>query len=418
MPVGQAVGMKRLTLRCLFALGLLGSSACQSAPGGSFKDYFQPYLVNTLSYDDNLFRLSGSLAPPSLGSGQQLHRDDLINQATVGSAINYPWGRQQLVINLRVSDNRFVNNSFLNHVSTNDRAAWQWQLGKQWSGDVGYVYTRAMGGFTNTNFFGLDIITGNNVFANVNYAWHPRWVAKAGANWQQFRHGASDRKALDQDILTGVTSVTYTTPSNNSVGLQYIYLDGQYPNQELNFNTLIDNGFQQHNPNALLTWKPSQKTNLTGTFGYTVRQYPDLSRRNFDGETWNVILGWNATAKVMFSVAGWRQLTSWVDQTATYIITEGFSLSPQWQITPKLALTAKFIHQSLDYAGDISLQPFAIRRHDTVLSGQVSVVYTPLSNAEITLGYMGGTRETNGIINNRPQDYDFNSVYSSAMWKF
>ena len=55
-----------------------------------------------------------------------------------------------------------------------------------------------------------------------------------------------------------------------------------------------------------------------------------------------------------------------------------------------------------------------IPRHDTILNGQVSLVYTPVPNAEITLGYQAGTRDTNRLL----LDYAFNSVFSSVMLKF
>ena len=388
---------------------------------GDLSNIFKPYVSDTVTYNDNLF-YQNSLAKhatvlPPLSKGQAgltLIKDDVMNQATAGSAINYTLGRQKFNLNLRVSDNRFANNKFLDHVSTNDRAAWQWQLGRQLSGDAGYTYTRAMGGFTNTTFFGLDIITGNNAFANLDYAWHPRWKVRAGLNWQDYQHGASQRKNLDQQTATALVSLNYATPSNNSLGLQYSFVDGKYPNRELVASRAFDNKYQQHSANTLLTWKITEKTSFNGTVGYTVRQYPDFSQRNFSGETWDLMLSWTPTAKVMLSLAGWRHLTNWADQTASYIVTEGFSVSPMWQPLPKLALTAKFTRQSLDYAGDPGLVIGFAPRKDTLLSGQVSLVYTPVPNAEITLGYQAGTRDTNRLL----LDYAFNSVFSSVMLKF
>lgn len=390
-------------------------------------DIFQPYVLDTVMYDDNLFRQNKQAGHVSLipildrngrptGQTNNLIKDDVMNQATVGGTVNYPLGRQKLNLNLQVAYNNFVNNTFLNNLSANNRAAWQWELGRQLSGDVGYAYNRAMGGFTNTTFFGLDIITGNNAFANLNYAWHPRWKMRTGFSWQDYQHSASQRKILDQDSATASLAVNHTSPSNNSTGLEYNFIDGKFPNRELIASTLIDNKYRQHNIRNVSNWKITEKILFNGNVGYSNRQYPDFSQRNFSGPTFNLTLSWTATDKSMLSISGWRQLAMWTDVTASYVITEGFSISPMWRPSPKLTLTAKFDRQMLDYAGDPGLVSRSALRQDTVLSGQVSVAYKPIPNAEITLGYQGGTRNTiNTLVN---WDYTFNSVFTSAMLKF
>ncbi|MCX7114267.1 MAG: outer membrane beta-barrel protein [Proteobacteria bacterium] len=374
-------------------------------------DIFKPYVTDTVTYDDNLFRRSSDVNAV-MPSG--FVQDDVMNQATAGSAINYTLGRQKFNLSLSVSDNRFVNNQFLDNVSTNNRAVWQWQLGRQWSGDVGYAYTRAMGGFTNTNFFGLDMITGNNPFANLNYTWHPRWKVRTGLNWQDFRHSASQRKSIDWQYATILFGLDYATPSSNTLGLQYSFNEGNYPNRELLERSLIDNRYQQHNINSLLTWAITQKIRFNGNLGYVIRQNPHFSQRDFSGETFNLALNWTPTAKTMLTLSVWRQLTSWPDVTSTYVITDGFSVSPMWQASPKVALSAKFTRQTLDYTGDTGLVSALPTRQDTLTSGQISLVYAPVPNAEITLGYQGGTRATNYTL----LDYTFNSVFSSLMLKF
>ena len=394
---------------CMF--GLFPSLAQATLdPSGTFR----PFVSETVSYDDNLFRRSSSLAAvTTLLSGVRQIKDDVMNQATGGGAVNYNLGRQKFNLNLRVSYNSFLNNSFLNHVATNNRGVWQWTAGNQLWGDVGYGYTRTMGGFTNTTFFGLDIISGNNGFANLNYAWHPRWKARAGINWQDFQHSASQRKLLNQQNLTGMVNLIYTTPSNNSSGLDFSVISGKFPNRELLQNVAVDNKFMQYNVNALLTWKLTEKTNFDGTVGYAIRQYPDVSSRNFSGETFNLMLSWAPTSKLIFSVSGWRKLTSWPDINTTYIVTEGFSVSPMWQVSPKLNVIARFDRQNLDFTVVDSLIPSTPRR-DTVMSGQLSLVYKPLTSTEVTLGYQAGTRSTNQQF----FDYTFNSVFTSVMVTF
>ena len=376
-------------------------------------DIFQPFISNTITYDDNLFRQS---SPPNSTALKGLIRDDFSNQATASVAINYALGRQKLMLDLSVSDIRFANNQFLDNISSNDRATWQWQFGKSLSGEISYSYTRAMGGFTNTNFYGLNMISSSNVDANLNYAWHPRWKIRAGLSWLNYLNSASQRANYDQQIVTALAGVDYKTPSNNSLYIEYSYNDGKYPNQQLVNSTAVDNKYQQHIFNSFLTWKPTEKTSFKGNLGYNIRLYPDYSQRNYSGATYNLTLNWTPTAKMMFSLSVWRQLNSWTDVTASYVLNDGFSVSPSWQATPKLGLSAKFSRQTLNYTGD-QITPGPTRQ-DTVLNCSVSLAYKPSSNAEITIGYTAGKRDTINPPNNQPYDYIFNSVFSSVMLKF
>jgi hypothetical protein len=274
-----------------------------------------------------------------------------------------------------------------------------------------------MGGFTNTTFYGLNIITFNNPFANFNYAWHPRWKVRAGLSWQDITNSASQWAGNDQEYVTALVGLNYATPSNNSLGLEYSFTDAKYPNRQLDASALIDNKYQQHSINALLTWKITEKTSLNGKAGYIIMLYPDYSQRDYSGETYDLTLNWVPTAKISVGLSAWRGLGMWADVTASYVVAEGFSVSPMWRASPKLALTAKFSRLTYDYTGD-QINVGTPTRQDTVLNGQVSLVYTPVPNAEITLGYLAGKRDTINPPNNQPYDYVFNSVSCSAMLKF
>ena len=128
----------------------------------------------------------------------------------------------------------------------------------------------------------------------------------------------------------------------------------------------------------------------------------------------------------MLTLSVFRRLNSYADVTDNFVIVQGFSVSPMWQLSPKLALTATFTRQTWDYSGDpgISTTTALSRRQDTIMNGQVSLVYKPVPNAEVTLGYMGAKRDSaNDPINPatlRPYAYDYlvNSVFSSFMLKF
>ncbi|HUL13831.1 MAG TPA: XrtB/PEP-CTERM-associated polysaccharide biosynthesis outer membrane protein EpsL [Methylococcaceae bacterium] len=390
---------------------LLWSAACH--PAADPTDTFQPFVSETAVYDDNLFRLPGNVDPGAvLPAGTS--KSDVINQLSAGGTINYALSRQKFVVDLRVDDNRFVHNEDLNNVSTNDRATWYWELGRQLSGDGGYGYKRSLAPFTYNRTFSKDIITENNAFFDLDYAWHPRWKMTTGARWLESTHSNEVRAILNRQSATGLIGLNYTTPSNNSTGIEYKFADVDLPNRPLNPAFRIDNHYQVQTVSAVLAWNVTEKTRLDGRFGYTSLENRQFTDRDFSGETWHLTLGWAPTVKTQFSLDGWRELEPSQLVNATYVVSEGVSFSPMWSATAKLAVEAKIAYETRDYTGDPGLGARGGQRHDKVLSGQVAVVYTPIRNAEVSLAYLAEERDSTSPFAN----YTDNSLFASAKLKF
>lgn len=390
---------------------LLWAAAAQPAADGT--NTLQVSVSETVGYDDNLFRLPSRLDPSKvLPPGSS--KTDVINQLSVGGKINYAVSRQKFLLDLHLSDNRFANNQSLNNTSTNDRATWQWEFGRQLSGNAGYGYRRSLASFAYTPANVKDIITDNDAFVDVNYTWHPRWRMTSGARWHDSTHSNRFRAILDMQSVTGLIGLHYVAPSNNSTGMEYRFTDVDLPNRLPSPDTLIGNHYQAQTISAVLAWRFTEKTRLDGRFGYTSLENRQFSERDFSGETWRLTVGWAPTAKMKLSLAGWRELQPSELVNASYVVSEGVSFSPVWSPTSKMAIEVRVAHETFDYEGSPGLLQGVPGRQDTLWSGRVAAAYSPVRNAEINIAYLAQQRDSTTPL----AGYTDNSVFASAKLQF
>jgi exopolysaccharide biosynthesis operon protein EpsL len=377
-------------------------------------DTFQPFVSDHLTYDDNLFRLANQVDPDKvLQPG--MSKSDIINQLSAGTRIDYRVSRQRLLIDLRVDDNRFVNNQGLNNVSTSDRATWKWKIGKNWSWDMGYGYKRSLASFAYTQFFLKDMLSEHNAFANLEYTWHPRWKINTGLRWLDSTHSNELRSFLDLQSITGLIGLTYATPANNSVGLEYRYTDADLPNRKLTDFALVDNHYRSQNASAVMAWRLTGKTQLEGRFGYTTLENRHFTARDFSGPTWRVSLNWSATAKTQLNLSTWRDLQPSQTVDASYMVAQGVGLFPSWRVTEKLSLSGRISYESVDFEGDPGLASGVLGvRRDKVLTGRLGLNYTPLKHIELGLAYQAERRTSSRQL----ADFDDNSVFGSVAVRF
>lgn len=375
---------------------------------------FEPYIADHLSYDDNLFRLANGVDQSEvLKPG--MSKSDIVNQFTIGTRIVYPLSRQRLMIDLRLDDNRFASNTDLNNLSTADRVAWKWTLGRQLSGDLGYGYKHSLASFAYTQFFLKDMISEHDGFFDLEYHWHPRWKLKTGARWQDSTHSNGLRSFLDQQTATGLIGLTYSTPAANSAGLEYRYSGVYLPNRNLTPAMLIDNHYRVQTFGAVLGWKFTGKTRIDARVGYSSLENRRYTQRDFSGPTGRVSLEWAATAKTRLNLSGWRDLQPSQTLDASYMVAQGVSLSPAWDITAKLSLMGRVSYEKLDFEGDPGLAAGAFGpRRDTLWTARVGLNYRLLRKLELGLAYQAERRTST----RRLADFDDNSVFASARLEF
>lgn len=379
-------------------------------------DLFQPFVSDSFLYDDNVYRLSPEAGDPKLFLGPDASKADYINQASVGGRVHKALGRQVLDVDLQFSEHQYARNSKLDHASTQDSAIWKWALGQPWSGRVGADYSKSLAGFANTQFFSADLLAQTSYFFDARYQLNPRWSLDGGVRWSETHHSAEPRRTQNIETQTVRGGLVYQTPRNDSLGLEYRHVDGQFPDRPLLFTpSAQDNAFSEDVASFILKYSYSPKTRFEGSAGYLQRTHPHLSFRDFNGEIWRMSLFWTPTAQTQLNVSGWHEIRAFTELVSNFFVSEGVSLSPVWMPSEKLAFSAQIRWETQDHTVGNGVEvPGLPLRLDELFSAQAAVMYTPVRFAEIGLTYQFSQRESN----RRFFSYDDNMLNTMIKLKF
>jgi len=344
-------------------------------------DLLQPFINESLTYDNNLFRISEDR---QLGS--PLKTGDFINTASVGGRIHKALSRQIFDLDLQVDDNRYAANNQLDNVSTKDSAVWRWQLGHGWSGKLGANYSRSLAGFANTQFFSLDLLDRPEYYFDVRYQLNSNLRFDAGWRKSDTSHSAATRQNQNIESQTSHGGLTFLTSRGNSLGVEYAHTDARFPLRELSFGPgAADIAYQENLARAMFRYDYSPKLRFDGQVGYLIRSHPNLPQTDYQGEIWRIGMNWAPTAKTLVAVSTWHELAAFSELASNYYISEGVSFTPSWNVTNKIALSGQVRVETQDHSGV---------RKDELFSSQVGISYTPVHYAELNLAYQFYQRDS------------------------
>ncbi len=363
--------------------------------------------------DNNLFRLSDTVPVGTIGASQ---RSDTIYRYGAGVDVDMPVSRQRLLFNAQVEQRKFDNFGALDHTAYRLGGVWRWMIGNEWSGDIGYDRRKAIADFGDLQLRVKDLITTDHAYANAGYLLTPRWRVRGGAETWEYAHSESLRASLAHRLDSGTVGLDYVTPAANSIGGQFKYSEGSFPNQEVVAGTLVNNDFREYEASVVAHWVPTAKSTLDARLGYTRREHAQFSQRDFDGFTGRLAYDWFVTAKTVLNLAMWREIRSYEDVTSSYLLSHGISVGPSWAPTEKIVLHAKLLFERRDFEGDpgVPLGTGTVQREDKVKAISLSAGWSPRRNIELTIATEKGDRSSNvpGL------DYDYTTVMGNARLRF
>ncbi len=371
-------------------------------------DVIQPYISGSMTHDSNLFRLSEDRVPAT--------SDTVINRLEAGVKVDYPFGRQQLLLKGSVNSNKFERYEYLNYEGHDWQSVWNWQVGNLWQGNLGYTRSQTLASFAETQVTTTgDVRTQQALFANANYRLHPDWRLHWGGRWQDLKAGSSATRYLNREETSGVFGVDYLTPGNNSIGVQGQFIEARFPEREITAANSLGNGYSQITISSVADWKYSGNSRFRGSLGYTQRQYDEFATRDFNGMTGRLSYDWSLTGKTLLSVAAWRDVGGIDDIISTFAVTKGTSLDVSWSPTSKISVTGGVAHKSYEFRGDSGFVLGVVgKREDEIRSVSASLGYSPLQNVQLSLGGRIEQRDSNRIF----IDYDYKLITASIRVNF
>jgi hypothetical protein len=364
-------------------------------------DWLRAFVGYQYTYDDNLFRLpspSNYPNPPIQPGASQV---DHINTAVAGLDGNWIAGRQSVNYDFEVDNNRFIRNSDLNNTSGTGRAVWNWSVESNLTGTLGADYTRTLAGFADSFFFQRDLVDRAEYFGSGRFQIGPRWAVYGSLSDADTTNSAAVVRFNNFDTQTAKGGVEFATSLQNTVGWEYRYARGHYPDPDFFLNgTKYDPDYRENSSVFLGKYLFSERTVLSGDVGYLRRDYPSAPVGAFSGEIWHAKFQWQPTPKTSLLVTAGRDLQAYLYAQSDYFVQDGISVAPTWVESDKLTWTASVSWYRQNYIlSNVSVlipsQLLLVARHDNLSAQQINLAYTPYRWLLLNILYHHEVRSSN-----------------------
>ena len=367
-----------------------------------------------VAYDDNVFRLPPN--EPVLPSSGSTKRSDTIFTLNAGAAVNKDISRQNFELGANIIQRLYTEHDEFDVTLFNFGATWNWRVGNQWGGEIGYTQNQYSNAFLEVSSFTPNKRTVGIPFASIGYQFHPSWEVRGRYQFVDITNSAERFKLsdLEQSVYEG--ALRYRTQFGNVVDLYYRYTDGKRPNVVVD---LAGTGqFTQDDIGlGVVRWELSGRSRFSGFLAYTNRSYELAPERDFSGPTWNLTYVYLPTGNTSVSLSLYRLIGAFTDVTTNYIVTTGVTLTPTWQATSRLALGLNAFYQDRDYKGrpgiltDLAGED---QRNDDLYSVGINATYAILRSLKGTLYYTWTERDSNV----ERRNFRDNIVGAGLEWSF
>lgn len=365
------------------------------------------YIADVFTYDDNLYRLPSYFNITAV-AGPLAERQDSFNTVSLGGDTRWFSSNQSIVVNFRADENRFSHNDSLNNISGNGNLEWDWRLEASWSGQVGVSYFRGLANFANTGYYARDVVAREDYFGTIRYQVGSHWLLYGGVIGANTSQTATAEQLYDFDSKAGNAGIEFASLSGNTVSLEYQYTDANFPQDFVLNGALFNSNYREDTSRVLVKYAFTDATELDVSAGYLKRDYPESEFASFSGDIWRAALQWQPTDKLQWVLAGWRQLTAYVDAESDYFVSNGASVAPAWTATESLTLSLAISRESHDYINSSPSVITYVSRHDKLTKEQAGLVYAPTDSLIFNLTYRHDKHDSN------QSRYQYNDTLATA----
>jgi exopolysaccharide biosynthesis operon protein EpsL len=356
-------------------------------------------LVNVnagVTYDSNLFRITDQL-PASAILGPDQEKSDFIYRVGAGLYAKVPYGRQQFEADINVNSNKYQNNSNLDYFGGNARAQWDWRYGNDWNGTLGYNWSTSQQSFEDVaGFRNKNLITRQNLSLDARYALDARWDLLGGTGYTKSDNSADQLRGNNYTEWRVSGGVGYRTPKGNSTGLRLRTSDARFPERQLFATSTVDNAYRESRLSTFFDWRLTGNSKLNGSIGYTRRDHDNLPQRDFQGWTGNIGWLWTVSGRTSVRADLRRDIGGIEDSATTYARTYAASITPSYQLTGKMWVSATAAYRDQEYFGNTGFSTFFVEgRDDKIRSLSANLKYQVTRAGSLTFGATHSSRSSN-----------------------
>ena len=362
-----------------------------------------------MTHDSNLFRFSGQ--EEALATTGDSTMSDTLRYYGAGVVADMPVSRQRFRLEGNTRKIEYNHFDFLDHTSGEGTAQWFWQLGRQWEGDLGYAYQRAISSFEEERRFERDIRTHRRVNFSAGYLFHPDWSVQVGINAARLTYEDDQRNELNRDTNGAEFELRYLNAAMTYIGGRLRIRDTQFPERDFQPGESVDDAYRNYDLSLTARLEPVQGSYLNGYIGYTAREYANLDDQNFYGLTTRLSYQWPLTGKTQMAVSIWRHLDPVDDLVVDHVVQQGIGLEPQWMLSDKVVLKGGLLFENRDYEGLVAGRG---RREDDVHTAQLSMIYAPI----LSLAFIVLAEHEQRTSSFDDAEYEYNTISSGIRFAF
>lgn len=370
------------------------------------EDFFDVFAAEKFVYDTNVYRLSPQVTDLDTldGIGPHPSREDHIDTTSLGLDGQWSRGRQTVIVDLDVDENRFDDNTNLNNTSDNGKVIWKWNVGGVLNGQVGATYTSSLAGFVNATDYSRNIVDATSYFGSARYQVGPHWAIFGGVMDTGVTFANVSLQGNDVHFKAVEGGAECVINPTNSLGFGYRYTDAAYA------QLVTGNGdFREDIEYFYDKYAFTEKTLIDASVGYLKRDYTNTSFGSFSGAIWSVSFQWKPTDKLNLNVDAWRRLQAYLTAQTEYFVAKGGSIAPGWTASEKVTLSLSWSLEDQDYVASSGSNATAMGlRRDTVHRSGVDLAYTPARYLIFDFAYAYEKRNSN------MSQYSYNDQLASA----
>lgn len=366
-------------------------------------------ISHQLVREDNLFRMPDDAGPVIDGRVRQ--RSDTLNVTALSATFDRTYGRQRVVGELGISRNDYLEFNHLDFTAKNGRAAWMWGLGKQWSGTVATEQSESLRSFADRGTTTRSINTYRRHAAEARYQLDPRWAT--GMGWVRADSRYDERSSAASEYIEDAFEALahYRSPADSTLTFVARGTTGRYPGRLRSESSVTR--YEQRDLLLRANWIASGHSRISGNIGYTWREYPDVSEKNFSGLTGRLTYDWAPSRKTGLGFTLRREMGAREDVADNFVITRAISVDPSWAVSSKIQLRGRLEWLTRDYGGD----PFpsaAPERDDKSRAMSVAGEWSPARLVLLRLGVRSERRFASAAA----PGYRAESAFLSARFHF
>lgn len=366
--------------RTFLAVGLL--SAMMAFPAFA-KDTFRPYVEIRRMWDDNLFRTETNT------------RSETVDITSVGTALDWRYGRQQVIGRASVSQVRYQEFGHLDYDGYDLDLQWNWQTANGISGLLGCSESQTQSSLADIQSSLSNLHTQRRCKAGIVANPSGKWQARLVLSDSQSSNSDPTRQVYDWQENAAEATLGETTSAGNYVGGFLRVAEGTFPNRQVIGSQRIDNSYQQKEAGLQTNYRLSGATKLDLRAAYLQRTHDQVAERDFDGLTGRLSLAWQPSGKTVLRSTLYRNVGAVEDLNANYVVADGVSASAIWAITDKTRLSVDAKLEQRAYAGDPGIVSGLTQRKDEVRSAGAGIDYQAHRVAGLGISARSESRASN-----------------------